>query len=82
MIFFFCSRVSRYPGTDGSTKPWECVGHVVRIQNEEVALELRSNAGCPIDISRGYCVDFVWKSTSFDRMQVCCCDNEDFYYDF
>jgi regulator of nonsense transcripts 1 len=60
----------RYPGTDGVTKPWECVGHVVRIQNEEVALELRSNAGCPIDISRGYCVDFVWKSTSFDRMQM------------
>jgi regulator of nonsense transcripts 1 len=60
----------RYPGTDGVTKPWECVGHVVRIQNEEVALELRSNAGCPIDISRGFCVDFVWKSTSFDRMQM------------
>lgn len=25
--------------------------------------------GVPIDISHGFSVDFVWKSTSFDRMQ-------------
>lgn len=41
----------RYSGE--GAKLWECVGHVVRIQNEEVALELRSNAGCPIEITRG-----------------------------
>jgi len=59
----------RYAG-DGPRKPWECVGHVVRIQNEEVAVELRSNVGCPHEVTRGFSVDFVWKSTSFDRMQM------------
>ena len=36
---------------------------------EEVSLELRSNVNVPIDCTRDFCVDFVWKSTSFDRMQ-------------
>lgn len=36
---------------------------------EEVGLELRNNVGVPIDSMRDFCVDFVWKSTSFDRMQ-------------
>lgn len=81
--FFLDELLLRYGG-DANMKSWECVGHVIRIQNEEVALELRSNNGCPTDITRGtnqtffhglmlclgYSVDFVWKSTSFDRMQV------------
>ncbi len=25
--------------------------------------------GVPVDLSHGFSVDFVWKSTSFDRMQ-------------
>ncbi len=25
--------------------------------------------GVPVDITTNFCVDFVWKSTSFDRMQ-------------
>lgn len=36
---------------------------------EEVGLELKSNLGVPTDLSHNFCVDFVWKSTSFDRMQ-------------
>lgn len=60
----------RYNG-DSQRKPWECIAHVIRTQNEEVGCELRSNAGCPTEITRGFSVDFVWKSTSFDRMQVC-----------
>ncbi len=36
---------------------------------EEVALELKSNVGVPHDQSIPFKVDFVWKSTSFDRMQ-------------
>ncbi len=36
---------------------------------EEVALELRSNVGVPYDLTTPFKVDFVWKSTSFDRMQ-------------
>jgi regulator of nonsense transcripts 1 len=38
--------------------------------HEEVALELRANQGVPIDVNHNFSVDFVWKSTSFDRMQA------------
>eukprot|EP01130_Rhizamoeba_saxonica_P017060 TRINITY_DN8101_c0_g1_i1.p1 TRINITY_DN8101_c0_g1~~TRINITY_DN8101_c0_g1_i1.p1 ORF type:complete len:1019 (-),score=224.94 TRINITY_DN8101_c0_g1_i1:160-3216(-) len=54
----------------GSKKEWKCVGHVIRIQNEEVAIELRSNQGIDTDVTTDFSVDFVWKSTSFDRMQT------------
>ena len=37
---------------------------------EEVGLELRSGAGVPIEHTSGFSVDFLWKSTSFDRMQA------------
>lgn len=40
------------------------------MSDEEVALELRSNQGVPIEATHGFSVDFVWKSTSFDRMQT------------
>jgi regulator of nonsense transcripts 1 len=55
-------------------KPWSGVGHVIKIPDnfgDEVAIELKSNAGVPVDCSHNFVVDFVWKSTSFDRMQVC-----------
>eukprot|EP01117_Protostelium_nocturnum_P011108 TRINITY_DN4034_c0_g1_i1.p1 TRINITY_DN4034_c0_g1~~TRINITY_DN4034_c0_g1_i1.p1 ORF type:complete len:688 (+),score=99.58 TRINITY_DN4034_c0_g1_i1:157-2220(+) len=58
----------RYTGD--SAHPWACVGHVIKLSNEEVALELRNNQGIPIDQTHGFSVDFVWKSTSFDRMQA------------
>lgn len=59
----------RYLG-DGINKPWQCSGHVTKLTaTEEVGLELRSNAGVPLDQTYGFAVDFVWKSTSFDRMQ-------------
>eukprot|EP01027_Heterolobosea_sp_BB2_P017330 GEZU01024570.1.p1 GENE.GEZU01024570.1~~GEZU01024570.1.p1 ORF type:complete len:1077 (+),score=269.79 GEZU01024570.1:179-3232(+) len=49
---------------------WDCVGHVIKLtSNEEVAIELKNNAGAPVDVNTGFSVDFVWKSTSFDRMQ-------------
>lgn len=50
-------------------KDWEGTGHVLRIEESEVALEMRSN-NVPMDITDGYLVDFVWKATSFDRMQA------------
>jgi len=28
-----------------------------------------SHQGVPVDVNHGFSVDFVWKSTSFDRMQ-------------
>ena len=37
--------------------------------DDEVSLELRSNGGIPTDVTHGFSVDFVWKATSFDRMQ-------------
>lgn len=59
----------RYSG-DSTHASWQCAGHVVRLTaSEEVGLEMRSNQGCPIDVNHGFSVDFVWKSTSFDRMQ-------------
>ena len=34
---------------------------------DEVAIELKSNAGVPTECTHNFVVDFVWKSTSFDR---------------
>ncbi|KAF7799610.1 hypothetical protein EIP86_010848 [Pleurotus ostreatoroseus] len=54
-------------------KPWEGDGHVIKIPNnvsDEIGLELRRSEGVPVDVTHNYTVDFVWKSTSFDRMQL------------
>ena len=49
-------------------KKWEATGKVVRYSEGEVALEIRGD--CPTTIEEAsYIVDFVWKGTSFDRMQ-------------
>lgn len=37
--------------------------------SDEVALELRRSDGVPTDCTHGFSADYVWKSTSFDRMQ-------------
>ncbi|MBA0857485.1 hypothetical protein Goshw_013037, partial [Gossypium schwendimanii] len=59
----------RYSG-DAAHSAWQAVGHVIKLTaQEEVALELRASQGVPVDVSHGFSVDFVWKSTSFDRMQ-------------
>ncbi|CAL9156940.1 unnamed protein product [Musa hybrid cultivar] len=59
----------RYSG-DAAHPAWQSVGHVIKLTSqEEVALELRSGQGVPVDVNHGFSVDFVWKSTSFDRMQ-------------
>jgi regulator of nonsense transcripts 1 len=49
-------------------KAFEATGHVLRITEGEVALELRAS-NVPTEVADGYAIDFVWKSTSFDRMQ-------------
>lgn len=54
-------------------KPWEGVGHVIKVPNnvsDEIGLELRRTEGVPHDITHNFSADFVWKSTSFDRMQL------------
>lgn len=50
---------------------WSCLGQVIKLtNNEEIALELRSNANAPVDCKDGFSIDFIWKSTTYDRMQT------------
>ncbi|GLB34623.1 putative AAA domain containing protein [Lyophyllum shimeji] len=54
-------------------KAWEGVGHVIKIPNnvsDEIGLELRRTEGVPTECTHNFAADFVWKSTSFDRMQL------------
>lgn len=61
---------------NGETKNWEGVGYVIKIpnnQSDEVTLELRRSANdksVPTDYTVGFTVDYVWKATSYDRMQA------------
>ncbi len=54
---------------DGNVK-WKSRGHIVRIINEEICLELKSSKGCPTDPDIKFTIEFIWKSTSFDRMRL------------
>lgn len=52
---------------------WSCQGHIYRLHNtEEIALELRtmgsSHGPWDQNITTGFTVEFVWKSTAYDRM--------------
>ena len=52
-------------------RPFHSLGHVIKVPNhvsEEVGIELR-NSGVPTDVTHNFCLEFVWKSTTFDRMQ-------------
>jgi regulator of nonsense transcripts 1 len=48
---------------------WQGVGHVMWIEEGEVALEMVSN-NAPIQLTDGYTAEYVWKSVSYDRMQT------------
>ena len=49
---------------------WKSKGHIVRIaQTEEICLEVKNQKGAPADPDCRFTVEFVWKSTSFDRMK-------------
>jgi len=66
-----CLRYN-YEGSNDGNKIWSGVGHVIKIPDnfsEEVGIELKSNFNVPTDKHMGFVVEFVWKSTSFDRMQ-------------
>ena len=55
---------------DSGNRKWNGTGHIVRFTTlEEVALEMNRATSIPTDLSVGFRVEFVWKSTSFDRMQ-------------
>ncbi|SOV77042.1 regulator of nonsense transcripts, putative [Plasmodium sp. gorilla clade G3] len=62
-----------YTYPDGNV--WCCEGHISRLHNtEEIALELRtsctSNGPWIDNITTGFTVEFIWKSTAYDRMQL------------
>lgn len=51
-------------------KAWSGVGHVIKVPDnygDDIGLELKSGAGAPLDCTSNFVVDFIWKSTSFDR---------------
>lgn len=54
---------------------WEGVGYVIKIpnnQSDEVTIELRAKGdhkSVPTECSHNFTADYVWKATSFDRMQ-------------
>ena len=72
-------------GQSTSENSWNGEGSVIKIPNselvcrsqltwtdvsDEICLELKRNDGVPTDCTHGFSVDFVWKATSFDRMQA------------
>jgi len=61
----------------GELRPhWEGVGYVIKIPNnmsDEVTIELRRSGNeksVPTECTHSFCADYVWKATSFDRMQL------------
>jgi regulator of nonsense transcripts 1 len=50
-------------------KDWQGVGFVRNIVDGDVELEVVSHSTVPESVSEDYQVEFIWKSTSFDRMQ-------------
>lgn len=51
-------------------KSWAGVGHVIKVPDnygEDIGIELKNGNGAPTDCSSNFVVDFIWKSTSFDR---------------
>jgi regulator of nonsense transcripts 1 len=54
--------------SDGVTS-WKSRGTIVKITaNEEICLELKSSSNPPNESK--FTIEFVWKSTSFDRMKL------------
>jgi regulator of nonsense transcripts 1 len=61
----------------GELRPvWEGVGYVIKIpnnQSDEVTIELRkvgNDKSVPTECTHNFSADYVWKATSYDRMQV------------
>ncbi len=55
----------------GDEVAWKATAHVTRITaNEEVGVEVRNTLGLPDGPDVRFSVEFVWKSTAFDRMRL------------
>jgi regulator of nonsense transcripts 1 len=48
---------------------YEGSGHVLAVHDGEVSLVMKSHVDVPSTITDGYIVEFVWKPTTYDRMQ-------------
>lgn len=51
---------------------WASVGHVIKVPDnfgEDIGLEMKHTSNPPTKCSSNFVVDFIWKGTSFDRMQ-------------
>lgn len=51
---------------------WSAIGHVIKVPDnfgEDVGLELKHSSNPPVKCTSNFVVDFIWKGTSFDRMQ-------------
>lgn len=57
----FDLQVQKYHTVDSLTE-------ILSDYGDEIAIELRSSAGAPVEVPHNFQVDFVWKSTSFDRL--------------
>ena len=53
-----------------SGQTYKGTGHVLRIEETEITLEMRMASGHPTDQSTGFSCVPVWKATTFDRMQA------------
>lgn len=52
---------------------WSGIGHVIKVPDnfgEDVGLELKHSSSPPTKCTSNFVVDFIWKGTSFDRMQL------------
>ena len=61
----------KHPG-DSSHPRFESTGTVVRLTHasEEIGLELSDAVSAPVDLTRGFGVDVLWKPIAYDRMQT------------
>ena len=60
----------RYLGD--AKQAWATVGHVIKIPDnfgDEVGIEIKAT-NVPTEYTTNFAIEFVWKSTSFDRMQA------------
>lgn len=51
-------------------EPWSGVGHVIKLPDnfgEEVGIEMKLSIGIPSNCVSNFMIEFIWKSTSFDR---------------
>lgn len=52
------------------SKAWSAIGNVTKVPDnfsDDVSIELKNNNAVPTNYTSNFVVDFVWKSTSFDR---------------